>query len=94
MAAILELSDHVVFNSFNQWKRYKEQALAAQQKSKIILRFAHKPRAFRRRNPMYDPPCSRMGIPIAAFEGRGFNRPDGLHFHTLCEQDFEPCAAH
>ena len=32
MAAILELSDHVVFNSFNQWKRYKEQALAAQQK--------------------------------------------------------------
>ncbi|MFO1370102.1 MAG: carboxynorspermidine decarboxylase [Marinagarivorans sp.] len=93
MAAILELSDHVVFNSFNQWKRYKEQALAAQQKNpKLSFGLRINPEHSEGATPMYDPcaPCSRMGIPIAAFEGEDLTGLDGLHFHTLCEQDFEP----
>lgn len=93
MAAILELSDHVVFNSFNQWQRYKEQALAAQQKNpKLSFGLRINPEHSEGATPMYDPcaPCSRMGIPIAAFEGQDLTGLDGLHFHTLCEQDFEP----
>ena len=41
---------------------------------------------------MYDPcaPCSRLGIPLKAFEGRSLEGVEGLHFHTLCEQLFEP----
>ena len=31
-----------------------------------------------------------MGIPIAAFESRDLTGISGLHFHTLCEQDFAP----
>lgn len=93
MAAILELSDHVVFNSFNQWQRYKQQALAAQQKNpKLSFGLRINPEHSEGATPMYDPcaPCSRMGIPIAAFEGQNLTGLDGLHFHTLCEQDFEP----
>jgi len=93
MAAILELSDHVVFNSFGQWQRYKEQALAAQKSNpKLSFGLRINPEHSEGATPMYDPcaPCSRMGIPIAAFEGQDLTGLDGLHFHTLCEQDFEP----
>ncbi len=93
MAAILELSDHVVFNSFGQWQRYKEQALAAQKTNpKLSFGLRINPEHSEGAVPMYDPcaPCSRMGIPVAAFEGQDLTGIDGLHFHTLCEQDFEP----
>ena len=41
---------------------------------------------------IYDPcaPKSRLGIPRAEFEGRSLTGVEGLHFHTLCEQLFEP----
>lgn len=93
MAAILELSDHVVFNSFGQWQRYKQQALAAQKLNpKLSFGLRINPEHSEGATPMYDPcaPCSRMGIPVAAFEGQDLTGIDGLHFHTLCEQDFEP----
>ena len=43
---------------------------------------------------LYDPcaPKSRLGIPRAEFDGRSLAGIDGLHFHTLCEQLFEPLA--
>jgi carboxynorspermidine decarboxylase len=42
--------------------------------------------------PLYDPcaPCSRLGIRRDDFEGRSLEGVEGLHFHTLCEQLFEP----
>ncbi len=41
---------------------------------------------------MYDPcaPKSRLGIPRREFDGRSLSGVEGLHFHTLCEQLFEP----
>ncbi len=41
---------------------------------------------------IYDPcaPKSRLGIRRAEFEGRSLAGVEGLHFHTLCEQLFEP----
>lgn len=93
MAAILNDSDHVVFNSFAQWQKFKDQALAAQ-KLRPSLEFGLRinPEHSEGAKPIYDPcaPCSRMGIPIASFEGQDLSGITGLHFHTLCEQDYEP----
>lgn len=48
-------------------------------------------------NPLYDPcaPGSRLGIPITALQeiatdDARLNAVTGLHFHTLCEQGYEP----
>lgn len=93
MEAILEASDHVVFNSFDQWQRFKEQALAAQaRRPGLEFGLRINPEHSEGATPIYDPcaPCSRMGIPIARFEGQDLTGLSGLHFHTLCEQDYEP----
>lgn len=91
--AILASSDHVVFNSFAQWQRFKPQALAAQKhRPHMVFGLRINPEHSEGATPIYDPcaPCSRMGIPIAKFEGQSLDGISGLHFHTLCEQDFEP----
>jgi len=98
---ILKIADHLIFNSFNQWYRFKSLVEATQQKR------GGKPHVGLRINPehsegdveIYDPcaPCSRLGIPYAEFEkakaekGEGYlDGISGLHFHTLCEQGYEP----
>lgn len=95
IAEILKLSDHLVFNSFAQWQRFQPQIKQAKQ-SKPELEFGL------RLNPMhsegateiYDPcaPGSRLGIPASEFTKHSLNGISGLHFHTLCEQSFEPLA--
>jgi carboxynorspermidine decarboxylase len=93
MAEILSLSDHVVFNSFAQWHKFKAQALAAQRlRPQLSFGLRINPEHSEGAVPMYDPcaPCSRMGVPVAQFEGQDLTGISGLHFHTLCEQDFEP----
>ena len=93
MEAILEASDHVVFNSFAQWQRFREQALAAKaRRPHLEFGLRINPEHSEGATPIYDPcaPCSRMGIPVARFEGQDLTGISGLHFHTLCEQDYEP----
>jgi len=90
---ILGLSDHLVFNSFNQWKTYKEKCLmAAEQRPKLSFGLRINPEHSEGSTAIYDPcaPCSRMGIPIKNFNGENLDGISGLHFHTLCEQDFAP----
>lgn len=93
MESILDASDHVVFNSFAQWQRFRKQALAAQaRRPKLEFGLRINPEHSEGATPIYDPcaPCSRMGIPVARFEGQDLSGISGLHFHTLCEQDYEP----
>jgi carboxynorspermidine decarboxylase len=93
LAEILELSDHVVFNSASQWQRFQPLAQAAAAK-RPGLRFGlrvnpeHSEGAVR----IYDPcaPYSRLGMPRARFPADRLDGISGLHFHTLCEQDFAP----
>ena len=89
---LLSLSDHVVFNSFNQWNRYKKRALDAQKK-RPSLRFGLRinPEHSEGATAIYDPcaPCSRMGITSEKFNGADLTGISGLHFHTLCEQNFD-----
>lgn len=92
---VLELSDHVVFNSFHQWRRFRERAVAA-----AAARPADRPLRFGMRiNPqhseaqvaIYDPCAaySRLGVTAEVFEPDELEGLTGLHFHTLCEQDVD-----
>lgn len=87
---LLELSDHLVFNSFDQLERFRPRWEAYNGKVSVGLRI--NPEHSEGHTAIYDPcaPCSRLGIPLAAFEGRSLDGVEGLHFHTLCEQLFEP----
>lgn len=89
---ILNLSDHVVFNSFNQWFAFKEACLAAQARKNLHFGLRVNPRHSEGATPLYDPcsPGSRLGIPSSEFKGKDLSGISGLHFHTLCEQDFAP----
>ena len=85
MEAILALCDHLVFNSFNQWERYKKEAL--HQGKSCGLRI--NPERSTQDHALYDPcaPGSRLGIVAAQFSGKNLEGIEGLHFHTLCEQN-------
>lgn len=93
MAEVLALSNHVIFNSFSQWQRFKAQALAAQQK-RPELQFGLRinPEQPEGEFPIYDPstPGSRLGIVRSEFKPELLDGITGLHFHNLCEQDIEP----
>lgn len=90
---ILKISDHVVFNSFGQWQRF--QGLIQDAKTdRPHLEFGLRVNPMHSEGtvPIYDPcaPGSRLGIPKDAFEGQSLDGLTGLHFHTLCEQEYEP----
>lgn len=92
MQEIFQLCDHVVFNSFSQWKRH--QALAKEYEVSCGLRI-NPQLSTQEGHAQYDPcaPFSRMGIPIKQFEGQSLEGIEGLHFHTLCEQNADALVA-
>lgn len=96
---ILTIADHVLFNSFSQWSRFKSLALTAKEhRPQLQFGIRINPEHSEGETPLYDPcsPCSRMGVPIEQFE-KALNDDasildgiSGLHFHTLCQQDLPP----
>ncbi|NCC82018.1 MAG: carboxynorspermidine decarboxylase [Clostridia bacterium] len=90
---LMSYCDHLVFNSFAQWEKYKN--IVKSNPSKNI-------ECGLRVNPEYSEievdiynPCSansRMGITIANFKPELLEGIDGLHFHTLCEQNSDALA--
>ncbi|HEY7884613.1 MAG TPA: carboxynorspermidine decarboxylase [Cellvibrionaceae bacterium] len=95
LVEVLTLSDHVVFNSFTQWQRFKPLCMAAKAK-RPELQFGLRinPEHSEGDVPLYDPcaPKSRMGVPVSEFKPELLDGISGLHFHTLCEQDVPPLA--
>ena len=87
---LLETSNHLVFNSFNQLERFRP--LWEKKADRVSIGLRVNPEHTEGHTAIYDPcaPKSRLGIPRAEFEGRSLQGVDGLHFHTLCEQLFEP----
>ena len=82
---ILELSDHMSFNSFSQWARFKEKTLAHQVSPGIRVN----PQFSTVETDIYNP-CgkfSRLGVTEAEFKPELLDGLEGLHFHALCEQD-------
>lgn len=85
---LLQISNHLVFNSFNQLERFRP----LWEKSGVSIGLRVNPEHSEGHTAIYDPcaPKSRLGIPRTEFEGRSLDGVKGLHFHTLCEQLFEP----
>lgn len=88
MDELLGYVDHIVFNSFSQWQQYKEKVQAVQGK-KIECGIRVNPEYSELATPLYDPcsPFSRMGTTLANFKPEELEGIDGLHFHTMCEQN-------
>lgn len=92
---ILEIADHVVFNSVQQWRRFKPLCQAAQaRRTHLSIGLRVNPEHSEGDVPLYDPcaPGSRLGIPRNQLQAEDFEGVSGLHFHTLCEHPFEPLA--
>ena len=90
---ICRLSDHLIFNSPGQIERFwpiVEAARARGDRFDIGLRV--NPMHAEGEVPRYDPcaPHSRLGFPIDQLTEEHLALVDGIHMHTLCEQDLEP----
>ncbi|MGB2551637.1 carboxynorspermidine decarboxylase [Campylobacter sp. MOP51] len=84
---ILAISKHVVFNSFNQWQKFKDKAL----KSGVECGLRVNPESSVAPTDMYNP-CgrfSRLGITAKNFRADLLDGITGLHFHALCEESAE-----
>ncbi|AFM41166.1 carboxynorspermidine decarboxylase [Desulfosporosinus acidiphilus SJ4] len=85
---IMENCDHIVFNSFSQWNRYKEK-VQQQGAQKISCGIRINPEYSEIETPIYNP-CyqnSRLGVTLANFRPEELDGIEGLHFHTMCEQN-------
>ena len=83
---VAELADHVVFNSFGQWRRFRQIVEQADRKIQVGLRV--NPEYSEVRTEIYNP-CtivSRFGIRRPHFNGQSLDGINGLHFHTMCQQ--------
>ncbi len=84
---ITQICDHIVFNSFSQWERYKPSVLNCERDISCGIRV----------NPLYSEietdiynPCSegsRLGCRPEDFREDMLEGISGLHFHTMCEQN-------
>lgn len=84
---LLTYCDHIVFNSFAQWNKYKEKVKQAPKKIECGIRV--NPEYSEIEVPLYNPcyPNSRFGVTLANFKPEDLDGIDGLHFHTMCEQN-------
>ncbi|MDB2152745.1 carboxynorspermidine decarboxylase [Clostridium butyricum] len=90
---IMKYSDHIIFNSFNQWKLYRDRVKNYKDK-KIQCGIRINPEYSEIETDIYNP-CfenSRMGVTLKNFEENDLDGIDGLHFHTMCEQNSDTLA--
>ncbi len=85
---IARLCGHIIFNSFAQLEKFRGRCREAS----IGLRI--NPECSTQTHAIYDPcaPGSRLGVTAAGFRGNLPDGVEGLHFHTLCEQDADDLA--
>ena len=82
---ILTYADHIVFNSFAQWRRFGPRTLKAGKACGLRLN----PECSTQEHAAYDPcaPFSRLGVTEESFEPNALEGLTGFHMHTLCEQN-------
>ena len=87
---LLDYADHIVFNSVNQLKKFGP---VAKQNGKSLGLRINPECSTQEGHEIYDPCAkgSRLGVTGSAWDKEMtddiFELLDGLHFHTLCEQD-------
>ena len=84
IAELAEICSHVIFNSFAQVEKFARYVKSAG------LRI--NPEHSTQKTPLYDPCAenSRLGVRVDEFKSARpdlIEKLDGLHFHTLCEQN-------
>ena len=95
---LLRYADHIVFNSPRQLAKFGPAAKAAGKSVGLRVNPEH---STQEGHAIYDPcaPGSRLGTTRAQWDAAAAQDPalpdllDGLHFHTLCEQDADALAA-
>lgn len=95
LEAVLGFADHVVFNTLSQWQRFQASIQAAKaRRPELDFGLRINPLHSEGAASLYDPcaPGSRLGTPIAQILDQDLSGFSGLHFHTLCEQNFAPLA--
>ncbi len=87
MQELVLICDHIVFNSFSQWNRFKP--LVQKSNRKISCGIRVNPEHSEVKVTLYDPcsPGSRLGVRRSQFREDSLSGISGLHFHTLCEQN-------
>lgn len=84
---ILSICDHVVFNSPQQWFKYKDKVQKLEKKISCGLRI--NPEYAEIETDLYNP-CilgSRLGATLDKINEEDLEGIEGLHFHTMCEQN-------
>lgn len=83
---IASICGHVVFNSFSQLERFGDRV--RKQGASVGLRI-NPEHSTQEGHEIYDPCAkgSRLGIPLGSFKPELLEGVEGLHFHTLCEQN-------
>lgn len=90
MPELLKMCGHIVFNSPAQFHRYKDQVKKAGRSAGLRI---NPECSTQEGHEIYDPcaPFSRLGTTRSLFEREMTEEDirdlDGLHFHTLCEQN-------
>ncbi|MEA3490112.1 MAG: carboxynorspermidine decarboxylase [Candidatus Omnitrophota bacterium] len=82
---LLRYADHIVFNSFTQWQRFRDAVSRSEKPVQCGLRV--NPEHSEVKIELYDPCASgsRLGIRQEEFQDKDLDGITGLHFHTLCE---------
>jgi carboxynorspermidine decarboxylase len=89
---ICQLAHHMVFNSPKQWVRFREKVKASGKKISCGIRV--NPEYSEIETDLYNP-CfkhSRLGTTLKNFDETMLTGIEGLHFHTMCEQNSDTLA--
>ncbi len=84
---IVRYSDHIVFNSFEQWIKFRGKLESSNKKVESAIRI--NPEYSEIETDIYNP-CfknSRMGTTLEYLKDKDLQGLDGIHFHTMCEQN-------
>ena len=83
---ILSYCDHIIFNSVNQLCKFKEKCQRAGKSFGLRI---NPQCSTQGDHAIYDPcaPGSRLGVTADKLTAADLEGVDGLHFHTLCEQN-------
>lgn len=84
MDELVKICDHIVFNSISQLEKHKEKCRNVSIGIRVNPEFSTQ-----NGHEIYDP-CgkgSRLGVTVDLLRNADLTGIDGLHFHTLCEQN-------
>lgn len=86
MDQLLKTADHIVFNSFRQWEKYRSAVKGCKREVSCGIRV--NPEYSEIETEIYNPCAknSRLGVTAEQFDEAQLDGIDGLHFHTMCEQ--------